>query len=98
MGVGSWGLDGNFYSQIYPRIVRRIGPDLKPVPFSDNASERGDLLNPIKGTMRARGRGIMPPVRAMNRWIDLVEQPTAAAAIANVSPSETRRWISTWSA
>ena len=46
---------------------------------------------------RARDRGIMPPVRAMNRWIDLVEHPTAAAALAKVSPSETRRWISTWS-
>jgi hypothetical protein len=31
----------------------------------------------------------------MNRWIDLVEHPTAAAALAKVSPSETRRWIST---
>ena len=26
----------------------------------------------------------------MNRWIDLVEHPTAAAALAKVSPSETR--------
>ena len=39
----------------------------------------------------------MPPVRAMNRWMDLVEHPTAAAALAKASPSETRRWISTWS-
>ena len=43
---------------------------------------------------RARARGLMPPVRAMNRWMDLVEHPTAAAAMANVSPSKTRRWIS----
>jgi hypothetical protein len=34
----------------------------------------------------------------MNRWIDFVEHPTAAAAEANVSPAETRRWISEWSA
>jgi hypothetical protein len=30
----------------------------------------------------------------MNRWIDLVEHPTAATANAKVSPSLTRRWIS----
>jgi hypothetical protein len=30
----------------------------------------------------------------MNRWMDLVEHPTAAAAVAKVSPSQTRRRIS----
>jgi hypothetical protein len=30
----------------------------------------------------------------MNRWIDLVEHPIASAALAKVSPSATRRWIS----
>ncbi len=58
LGVGSFGLDGHFYSQIYPNFVRRLGPDLKPAPFAENASRRGDLLSPIEGTMRARGRGV----------------------------------------
>jgi hypothetical protein len=37
---------------------------------------------------RSRALRIKPAVRAMNRWIDFVEQPTAAAAAAKVSPSE----------
>lgn len=59
LGVGSVGLDGNFYSQIFPDIVRRIGPDLKKLPFSSvSEQDKGELRCPIKGTMRARGRGI----------------------------------------
>jgi hypothetical protein len=52
------GLDGNFYSQIYPRIIRRIGPDLKRLPFPAAATTKGDLISPLKGSMRVRGRGI----------------------------------------
>src|SRR5688500_13101169 len=59
---GSVGLDGNFYTQIYPKIVRRLGPDLKRLPFPACASDKGDLLNPIKGTMRVRGRGVTADV------------------------------------
>jgi hypothetical protein len=42
--------------------------------------------------------GRIAPVQAMNRWTDFVEQPTAAAALAKVSPAVTRRWISRRSA
>ncbi len=42
-GVGSVGLDGNFYSQIYPRIIRRIGPDLKRLPFAAAAETSGSV-------------------------------------------------------
>ena len=72
-------------------IYRSESPAINPRESSSRSARdnrRGD---------RARARGIMPPVRAMNRWIDLVEHPTAAAALAKVSPPETRRWISTWS-
>jgi hypothetical protein len=43
-------------------------------------------------------RGFKPPVSAMKRWIDFVEQPTAAAATSNVSPLQMRRSISDRSA
>jgi hypothetical protein len=33
----------------------------------------------------------MPPELAMNRWTDLLEQPTAIAASTNLSPAETLR-------
>jgi hypothetical protein len=62
-GVGAWGRDGNFYTQIYPNIVRRFGPDLQRRPFPACATDKGDLLNPIKGTMRVRGRGITADVQ-----------------------------------
>lgn len=58
-GVGSLGLDGNFYSQIYPEILRRLGPDLKRLPFTaGKTNKQGDLLSPHNGTLRMRGRGI----------------------------------------
>lgn len=57
-GVGSVGLDGNFYSQIYPKVIRRIGPDLKKLPFPAAAATKGDLISPLEGSMRVRGRGI----------------------------------------
>lgn len=60
LGVGSLGLDGNFYTQIFPNFIRRIGPDLKPIPFTGaRTTKKGDLLSPLKkGDMRVRGRGI----------------------------------------
>lgn len=47
---------------------------------------------------RSLTRRFYPPVRAMKRWIDLVEQPTAAAAASNVDPPQIRRSISARSA
>jgi hypothetical protein len=65
MGAGSIGQDGNYYSQLYLDIVRRFGPDLKPLPFELTKGEKNgsDLRNPIKGTMRARGRGVTADAR-----------------------------------
>jgi hypothetical protein len=62
-GAGSLGLDGNYYTQLYPDIVRRFGPDLKRLPFEAARDDKGDLRNPIKGTMRVRGRGITADAR-----------------------------------
>jgi hypothetical protein len=57
--VGSFGLDGNFYGQIYKspdgRLVR-YGPDLKPVPFPGGSAD--GLLEGPWGNFRLRGRGI----------------------------------------
>src|SRR5262249_59224275 len=45
MGAGSVRPDGNHYSQPYLDIVRRFGPDLKPLPFerTKGARNRSDL-------------------------------------------------------
>src|SRR5262249_31063753 len=65
MGAGSVGQDGNYYSQLYPDILRRCGPDLKRLPFDAAKGEKatGDLHNPIKGTHRVRGRGVTADAR-----------------------------------
>jgi hypothetical protein len=64
-GVGSIGLDGNFYPQIFPNLVRRIGPDLRPIPFTAGRSTaKGDLPGPPAiGDMRIRGRGVTADAR-----------------------------------
>jgi hypothetical protein len=54
-GVGSFGLDGNLYSQRYPGDIVRVGPDLKPIPFPEQ-KEPGRIALP--GRNRLRGRGI----------------------------------------
>jgi hypothetical protein len=81
MGVGSFGLDGNFYTQIYPRIVRRFDGDLKRFPFAALTADKGDLLNPIQGTMRVRGRGVTADVagNVYVLWEDGVDSGRGAA-------------------
>ncbi len=54
-GVGSFGLDGNFYTQSYPRTLTRYGPDFKPLPFA--TGEKGAAQG-LGGSVRLRGRGV----------------------------------------
>jgi hypothetical protein len=61
-------------------IARNESPAVKPREISSSsASDR-------RCGERSLARRFSPPVKARNRWIDFVEQPTAAAAVSNVSP------------
>jgi SMP-30/Gluconolactonase/LRE-like region len=54
-GMGSFGWDGKFYTQSYPRVLRRYGADLKILPFAGMAKGVGKGLG---GSVRLRGRGV----------------------------------------
>jgi DNA-binding beta-propeller fold protein YncE len=54
-GGGSFGLDGNFYSQSYPNLLTRFSPDLAKLPFT--AGEKGAATG-LSGSLRLRGRGV----------------------------------------
>ncbi|MCX7590699.1 MAG: hypothetical protein N2255_03630, partial [Kiritimatiellae bacterium] len=54
-GAGSFGWDGNFYSQSYPNHLTRYGPDLQMIPFPEGEGGRATGLG---GSVRLRGRGV----------------------------------------
>ncbi|HOX05496.1 MAG TPA: SMP-30/gluconolactonase/LRE family protein [Planctomycetota bacterium] len=54
-GTGSFGLDGNFYTQSYPQTLTRYGPDLAALPFA--SGEKG-VAKGLGGSTRLRGRGV----------------------------------------
>lgn len=53
-GMGSIGLDGNFYLLGYPKWMRRLGPDLKDLPFPGGEAR----IELEVGNARLRHRGV----------------------------------------
>ncbi len=90
-GIGSFGLDGNFYMQSWPLYVYRFGPDLKPLPFPQGVDKQrkqqypGALKCPLYYDSRLRMRGVAADaqgnVYVLWQWILLGFAPGEYACV-----------------
>jgi hypothetical protein len=55
-GMGSFGLDGNFYVQSFYNHTARYTPDLKPLPFA--AGKKGAIVHPKGGAGEIHASGV----------------------------------------